>query len=200
MNFHLAFIFTFTAFTLIRMVYHRRAKLTRGKVEYKEGRMHTGLRMLVGIPFILSLFIYMLFPAWFAWGSLDLPEWARWLGVALGALSLPLIGWIQWALGSNFSTTLHVREEHTLVSHGPYRWVRHPMYTALFIHLAGLLLLSANWYIGGVPLAALALIVATRINNEERVMLEKFGDPYRRYTQHTGRFFPRVHLGLQKGD
>jgi protein-S-isoprenylcysteine O-methyltransferase Ste14 len=103
-----------------------------------------------------------------------------------------LILWIQWALGSNFSTTLHVREEHTLVTFGPYRWVRHPMYSVLFVFLVGIFLITANWYIGGVPLAALILIVVTRLPKEEAAMLEKFGAEYQHYMQTTGRFLPKM--------
>jgi protein-S-isoprenylcysteine O-methyltransferase Ste14 len=194
--FHLVFVFVFTSFTLIRMVYHRRASVSRGQAEFREGRLHIALRLLVGIPFMLSLVAYIFAPRLFSWAEIDLPLWSRWIGVGLGLASLPLIVWVQQALGSNFSTVLHVRQEHSLVTSGPYRWVRHPMYTVLFIHLAGILLLTANWYIGGVPLAAFLLIVITRMKNEERTMLEKFGEAYQTYMQSTGRFLPR-HRGIR---
>jgi protein-S-isoprenylcysteine O-methyltransferase Ste14 len=148
--------------------------------------------LIVGIPFMLSLLVYMFRPGWFAWSALPLPAWVQWVGLVLGITSLPLILWVQAALGSNFSTTLLVRQDHDLVTQGPYRWVRHPMYTVLFVHLVALLLLSANWFIGGVPLLAFALIVATRLKNEERVMAEKFGPAYQDYMRRTGRFLPRL--------
>jgi protein-S-isoprenylcysteine O-methyltransferase Ste14 len=192
--FHLVFVFVFASFTVIRIVYHRRASHERGEAEFREGKLHVALRLLVGIPFMLSLVVYIFAPRLFSWAALDLPMWARWLGVGLGLASLPLIVWVQQALGSNFSTVLHVRQEHNLVTSGPYRWVRHPMYTVLFIHLAGILLLTANWYIGGVPLAAFLLIVITRMENEERLMQEKFGDAYRAYMQSTGRFLPKYRI------
>ena len=189
--FHLSFVIVFLAFTAIRAYFHKKAKQSRGPAEYKEGRLHTALRLIVGIPFMLALLVYMIRPGWFAWAILPLLPWVQWAGLILGITSIPLIGWVQTALGSNFSTTLHVRQEHTLVTQGPYRWVRHPMYTVLFIHLTALLLLSANWFIGGVPLLAFMLIVATRLKNEERVMAEKFGPAYQDYIRHSGRFLPR---------
>ena len=192
--FHLVFVFVFASFTLIRMIYHRRASQSRGEVEFREGKTHIVLRLLVGIPFMLSLLVYIFAPRLFSWAAFDLPLWARWTGIGLGLASLPLIIWVQQALGSNFSTVLHVRQEHSLVTRGPYRWVRHPMYTVLFIHLAGILLVTANWYIGGVPLAALLLIVITRLGNEEQLMQEKFGEAYRAYMQSTGRFLPRYRV------
>jgi protein-S-isoprenylcysteine O-methyltransferase Ste14 len=110
----------------------------------------------------------------------------------MGLASLPLIVWVQQALGSNFSTTLHVREEHTLVTHGPYRWVRHPMYTVLYLHFISIFLLTQNWFIGGVFLVALTLIVGLRLKNEEATMVDKFGEAYRSYMLRTGRFLPRL--------
>lgn len=189
--FHLTFVVTFLAFTAIRAYYHRQASREAGKVEYKEGRLHTALRLVVGLPWILSLLAYIFVPAWFAWARLALPEPLRWMGVILALISLPLIVWVQQALGANFSTTLHVREQHTLATGGPYRWVRHPMYTVLVLQITSLLLLTSNWLVGGVPLLALLLIVITRIDNEERTMITKFGDQYRAYMQQTGRFLPR---------
>ena len=190
--FHLGFVLVFLSFTAIRAYYHKKAERSRGPVEYKEGRPHTASRLIVGVPFMLSLLVYMVQPEWFAWAALPLPVWVQWVGLILGIASLPLILWVQAALGSNFSTTLHVRQDHDLVTQGPYRWVRHPMYTVLFVHLVALLLLSANWFIGGVPLVAFTLIVVTRLNNEERVMAEKFGPAYMDYMRRTGRFLPRL--------
>jgi protein-S-isoprenylcysteine O-methyltransferase Ste14 len=192
--YHLTFVSTFLVFTLIRAFYHRRATQSQGKIEYREGRLHRGLRLVTGIPFMIFFFAYMAWPGIGAWAVIPLPEWARWTGAALSILCLPVIWWVQRSLGSNFSTTLHVRQEHTLVTQGPYRWVRHPMYTVLFAWIAGFTLLTANWFIGGVPLAAFLAIVATRIRNEEAVMVEKFGDEYKQYMQQTGRFLPKLDL------
>jgi len=210
--FHLGYVIVFLSFTAIRAYFHKKAGQSRGPVEYKEGKWHTALRLIVGIPFMLSLLVYMVQPGWFAWAALPLPvsclacvsnlanrqirqeagEGAQWVGLILGIASLPLILWVQAALGSNFSTTLLVRQDHDLVTQGPYRWVRHPMYTVLFVHLVALLLLSANWFIGGLPLLAFTLIVATRLKDEERVMAEKFGPAYMDYMRRTGRFLPRL--------
>jgi protein-S-isoprenylcysteine O-methyltransferase Ste14 len=190
--FHWTFIFVFVGFTAIRAYYHRLAEKTRGRVEYREGRTLKLLRLGFGLPFILALLGYMIQPGILGWARFPLPAWAQWVGVGLGLASLPLIWWVQAALGSNFSTPLHVRDEHTLVTRGPYRWVRHPMYTVLYIHFTGVLLLTRNWLIGCVFLLALTLIVAGRIRSEEALMVEKFGESYQRYMGRTGRFLPRL--------
>ncbi len=193
--FHGVFVFVFLTFSVIRAYYHRLAERTRGQAEYREGRTHVVLRMLVGIPFMLTLAVYMVRPSILGWAKLDLPAWMQWVGLALGLASLPLIWWVQSALGSNFSTVLHVRDEHTLVTSGPYRWVRHPMYTVLYMNLLAAFLLTENLLIGGVFLLSLTLIVASRVQREEQTMLEKFGEQYRDYMQQTGRFLPRLSAG-----
>ena len=198
--FHLVFVFVFWAFTLIRAFYQRKAQRNRGKVEFREGRLYLLARLSIGIPFMLLFFAYLIRPSLLAWANLPLPVWARWTGVILGLTSLPLILWVQRALDDNFSTTLHVRDEHSLVTGGPYRWVRHPMYTVLYIHWIGIALITANWVIGGVPLLALTLIVASRLKKEEALMIEKFGDRYRWYMERTGRFFPRLSRSAIGGD
>jgi protein-S-isoprenylcysteine O-methyltransferase Ste14 len=189
--FHAVLVGVFLAFTGIRAYYHRKATKQMGNAEYKEGRRLQALRMVFGIPMILALLAYIVQPATLAWAKVALAQWTQWVGVALGLASLPLIWWVQWALDVNFSVVLHVRDEHTLVTHGPYRWVRHPMYTVLYVWIIALFLLSQNMVIGAGFLIPLTVIVITRLKNEEAAMIEKFGDEYRRYMAQTGRFLPR---------
>jgi protein-S-isoprenylcysteine O-methyltransferase Ste14 len=190
--FHLLLIGIVAGFTAIRAYYHRKANRARGHAQYKEGKLLLAFRMFVGIPFIAVVFVYLIQPDSLAWAKLPLPEWTQWAGAALGLASLPLIGWVQWALGANFSTVLHVRDEHTLVTHGPYRWVRHPMYSVLYLWAIAIFLLSQNSLIGAGFLIPLTVIVVTRLKNEEAAMADKFGDAYHRYMQRTGRFLPRL--------
>ena len=142
--FHLIFVIAFVVFTAIRMYYHRMAQRTAGKVTYIEGRLNTLLRMIFGFPYIILLAVYMFRPSILEWATVPVPEWAQWVGAVLALAVLPLILWVQWALGSNFSTRLHVRDEHTLVTKGPYRWVRHPMYTIFFFQAVGFCCLPAT--------------------------------------------------------
>ena len=190
--FHILFIIAFLGFTGIRMYYHRKAFATAGQFTYKEGRFSSILRGLFGFPYILSLFAYMVYPPILSWAAFSLPDGLRWLGAVLCLAVLPLILWVQRSLGSNFSTRIHIRDEHTLVTQGPYRWVRHPMYTVFMIQSIGLLLLTANWFVGGVYILALMLIVIIRTPFEENMMIDKFGEQYRRYMSQTGKFLPRL--------
>lgn len=103
-----------------------------------------------------------------------------------------LIWWVQWALDVQFDTTLHIQADHQLITHGPYRWVRHPMYSALFLLGLGWLLLTANWFIGAPLIVGIVLVVLMRIENEEKVLINLFGAEYRDYMQNTGRFLPKL--------
>jgi protein-S-isoprenylcysteine O-methyltransferase Ste14 len=78
-----------------------------------------------------------------------------------------------------------------LVTHGPYRWVRHPFYVTAGLLMISVTLLSANWLVGLSGLLAMALLVL-RTGKEEQMLIERFGEDYRRYAAKTGRFMPRI--------
>jgi protein-S-isoprenylcysteine O-methyltransferase Ste14 len=65
-------------------------------------------------------------------------------------------------LGPNWSITLAVRENHLLVTHGVYGWVRHPMYLSLLVYSAGQALIVPNWLVGPSYGVAMILICALR--------------------------------------
>ncbi len=192
--FRWVFVVIFFAMIAIRVYYHRIAKTWRGgrAALQNEGKSFLALRALLTVPFYVGLFAYILNPEWMSWSSLAIPTGWRWLGAILAALTLPLLIWVHRALGTNFSTTLHIRDDHTLSLTGPYRYVRHPMYTVSVVLLIGSLLLTANWFIGLGGLLALGIVMIFRTPKEEAQLLEKFGDEYRQYATRTGRFLPRI--------
>jgi protein-S-isoprenylcysteine O-methyltransferase Ste14 len=83
---------------------------------------------------------------------------------------------------------------HQLVTHGPYRWVRHPMYSVFYVLFVSWFLITANALIGCLWVGAITLIVIDRLDHEEQVMIETFGDEYRQYMQRTGRLLPKLTL------
>jgi len=146
---------------------------------------------LGGLILWLSPLIYLLNPAWMAWSKIGLPEWVRWLGVGIGITCVGLIYWLFSSIRSGITPTSATRAQHTLVTSGPYRWVRHPLYTvgaSMFISFG---MMADNWFIGGLGILAFVLM-AIRTPQEEANLIEKFGDEYREYMKHTGRFFPKV--------
>ncbi len=176
----------------IRVIFHRRAAQVRTNVEHKESNLNVAVRGIFGFGYILSLLVYVFVPTAFDWALTPLPIWLRWIGVAITLSSILLLVWIQWALGVQFHTTVHTQDDHQLISHGPYRRVRHPMYTNFFLMGLGWFTLTANWFIGVPLLLGIIIVVLVRIENEEAVLLELFGDEYRVYMQRTGRFLPKL--------
>ncbi|HUP21792.1 MAG TPA: isoprenylcysteine carboxylmethyltransferase family protein [Thermoanaerobaculia bacterium] len=83
------------------------------------------------------------------------------------------------------------RADHELVTWGPYRYERHPMYPTFLLLSAGMFLLTAHWVIGLPPFLGVALVMAFRTPREEAMMIERFGEEYRSYANSVGRYLPR---------
>jgi protein-S-isoprenylcysteine O-methyltransferase Ste14 len=144
-----------------------------------------------GLALMLSVMAYVLNPRWMRWSSLTLPSWLRWSGAGLGAASLALVYWVFHTLGKNITPTAETREEHELVTGGPYRWVRHPLYTVGSSFFASLSILAANWFMGLASVVVLVMLLV-RLPKEEEKLIERFGDEYRAYMRRTGRLLPRI--------
>ncbi|MBI3694828.1 MAG: isoprenylcysteine carboxylmethyltransferase family protein [Acidobacteria bacterium] len=174
-------------------VYYRLKSQATGE---KLNRRQEGLFILltlrpVGVIGMLGLIAYMVDPSWMAWSSVSLPEWLRWTAVSVGALAGGLLIWTFHSLGKNLTDTVVTRREHTLVTSGPYRWVRHPFYDSVALCVLANSIVAANWFLflsGGL---AFALIIM-RTRKEEEKLLARFGDAYRAYMERTGRFLPRI--------
>jgi protein-S-isoprenylcysteine O-methyltransferase Ste14 len=160
----------------------------------REGNLAMLTRFLFAAPLYLPILAYMLNPAWMAWSSIPLPVGLRWLGAAVGLGALPLVYWVVSSIGNNISETFLTKEKHVLVTHGPYRWVRHPLYSAATITLVSLSILAANWFMLAMACVAFIGIAALVIPREEAELRRKFGDEYREYVLRTGRFAPRLRL------
>jgi protein-S-isoprenylcysteine O-methyltransferase Ste14 len=177
----------------ISSYFRQKADKDRGeKISRKvDGTVFMNLIKIGGLLLWLSPFVYLINPAWMAWSKIGLPDWFRWLGVAIGIICILGIYWLFSSIGSNITPTSATRKEHQLVTSGPYRWVRHPLYTvgsSMFIALG---LMADNWFI--IALAMLAFIaMARRTPKEEASLIEKFGDEYRDYMKRTGRYLPKL--------
>jgi protein-S-isoprenylcysteine O-methyltransferase Ste14 len=112
------------------------------------------------------------------------------LGVSGFALGLWLFHRSHVDLGTNWSITLELREQHRLVTDGVYRHIRHPMYLALLLYSFAQALLIPNWVAGPSYLVAFGLLLALRLGPEERMMSEAFGQEYESYRAKTKRLIP----------
>ena len=146
-------------------------------------------------PLLLGIFL-MIVPRWplgfLAWrivpNGFAAPLW----GVALTAAGLLFTFWARWHLGGNWSGAVTVKQDHTLIVSGPYRWIRHPIYTGITTALFGTALAvgTARAFVG----AALMLIgFLIKLQVEEARMRETFPAEYADYSRHTARLIPGVY-------
>jgi protein-S-isoprenylcysteine O-methyltransferase Ste14 len=152
-------------------------------------------RLIVALPLFGSVLAYLASPGLMAWASVDLPTWLRWVGAALGAATVPTVYWVLSTLGSNVSETVLTKERHELVTSGPYRWVRHPLYgtgLALFLSVG---LMAANAFLLLWTMVALISIRLVVVPREEAALVQAFGQEYQTYQSRTGSLFPRLWAG-----
>jgi len=95
-------------------------------------------------------------------------------------------------LGTFWSVTLEVRENHRLITEGIYRRIRHPMYAALLLYSIGQALVLPNWVAGPSYVLLLGILFVFRIQAEERMMVDTFGDQYVSYMAKTKRLVPKL--------
>ncbi len=173
-------------------LYHRiRSQATREPLDRRqEGMFILATLRPAGLAFFAGVVAYLVRPASMAWASMPLPVAARWLGVGLGAIAAILLTWTFRRLGKNITDTVVTRRDHTLVLHGPYRWVRHPFYGSVTLFLLAVSLIAANGYLLVTGVLVVTLLVI-RTRREEDHLIRRFGDDYRQYMNRTGRFLPR---------
>lgn len=179
--------------TMAVTLYHRLQAAKSGETISRkdEGYAFAITLRLAGLCLWIATFGYLFAPADFQWASFALQDGIRWVGVAVGGFCSLLMYWTLSSLGKNLTDTVVTRKEATLVTHGPYRWVRHPFYVTAALLMASVTVLTANWLIGMSSLIVLVLL-AVRTPNEEARLIDRFGDQYRDYMRKTGRFVPRL--------
>jgi protein-S-isoprenylcysteine O-methyltransferase Ste14 len=149
-------------------------------------------RLAIALPLFGSILLFLARPRWMDWAALPLPGWARWLGVGFALVAIPSALWVFRSLGRNVSETILTRPDQVLVTTGPYRWVRHPLYATGGMLFLGTGLAAGNWFILLCAAVAVGLIGLVVIPAEERALEARFGDAYARYATGTGRLLPRL--------
>jgi len=189
--FHRLFVAGFVAVMAVALYHRVRSWASREKLDrWQEGPFVLVTLRLAGLVLWLSVFAYMIDPQWMSFSHVALHAGLRWAGVGLGAASAVLLWWTLRSLGTNLTDTVVTRRDHTLITHGPYRWVRHPFYGCVALLIVAICLIAANWFF----LAAGALVfglIGIRTRTEERFLAARFGETYRAYMATTGRFVPR---------
>ena len=148
----------------------------------------------IGVALFTLPIIYGL-TSWLDFAHFPLPLWVRWAGFGISVLGVVVLLLAHQTLGRNWTGQLHIQEQHVLVVSGIYRFVRHPMYVSFLLAGIGTLFLSANWFIGVPQLVWFWVMYLGRVQHEEQMMLDAFGEQYRTYMHATGRLLPKLMVG-----
>jgi protein-S-isoprenylcysteine O-methyltransferase Ste14 len=114
-----------------------------------------------------------------------------WTGVGVTALGVGFAIWARLALGTNWSGTVTLKDDHELIRNGPYRWIRHPIYTGILVAVLGTGIIRGQ--VRG--LLGFAIILVTfflKARREERFLRQEFGDGFEEHARRTGMFLPRL--------
>lgn len=179
--------------TLAVTLYHRiQAAASGEKISRKaEGYLFATVLRLSGLCLFAAALSYLISPSSVQWASIPISAKWRWGGLVIGVGCPILLYWTLSSLGKNLTDTVVTRADATLVTHGPYRWVRHPFYVTTALLMGSVTLLTANWLIGTASLLVLTLL-AVRTPKEEQMLIARFGQQYRDYMATTGPYFPRI--------
>ena len=192
---HIAAIFTLPYAIPFWLVFFfafvREGRVIQGSFATTPSQQDTGTfrALVIGSPLALVAAIAASFLPWLtiAW-----PDIAVVLGMALLIAGAVLRRLCFNALGKSFTGTVIVARDQTIVQHGPYRFIRHPSYTAAFLMFIGIGLALCSWISLAILFFAHCYLYGRRVAVEERALLDTLGAPYREYMLRTRRFIPFV--------
>lgn len=166
-------------------------------VRYRKSESIRKYKSIVDIILLSAAGLAMISPFFFIFTALldfadyRLPGWLGWMGTAVFTMALLLLWRSHADLGRNWSAILQIKQEHSLVTNGVYRHIRHPMYAAHLLWAIAQGLLLQNWLAGWAFLVVIVPLCLIRIPKEENLMLEQFDEQYRQYISRTGSLIPR---------
>jgi|SRR5215472_1194549 len=161
----------------------------------KKTKQRETILQRLGYTLPLALGFYLLYQphtlyGWLMDRFLPVGPVGAWLGVALTAGGIAVAFWARWHLGTNWSGVVTLKEGHELIRTGPYRTMRHPIYTGILLALLG----TAITF--GEVRALLAVAIAwfsfyVKARREELFLSQEFGPGFAEHKQRTGMFLPR---------
>ena len=166
----------------------------RRQEKMSERRITSREKTMLGLLWLGMFVIPVIYAAtdWLDFANYALPTWAGWLGVVIisGAV---FVFWRSHAdLGLNWSPSLEIREKHELITRGIYGVIRHPMYASQFLWVIAQPLLLQNWIAGWLDLLVFVPFYFLRVEAEEKMMLDSFGDQYHEYMKKVGSVIPKL--------
>jgi protein-S-isoprenylcysteine O-methyltransferase Ste14 len=169
-----------------------REPVAAGRAQARDRMYYRLMAAVYFLPFAYA------FTPWLDFAHAQLPAGLRWIGVLLAFAGVAIVWWTHRTLGRYWSGILELRENHRLISRGPYRHIRHPMYTGFFVMSFGVALLTANLLVALLQVGAFVATYLARVADEEAMMLDRFGNEYRSYMRRTGRLFPLLRRHVEQ--
>jgi len=184
------FLVGFITGSVIRKVYTSKS---RGiKAEKKCSNVLDIILVAIAGAGLAMPLLYLLTP-WLDFANYAMPQWCGWPGTVVFAGAIFMLWRSHADLSRNWSATLRITGQHSLVTSGVYRYIRHPMYTAHLLWAIAQGLLLSNWFAGWAFLVLSIPLYVVRIPKEEQMMIEQFDEQYRSYMSRTGRLIPRMY-------
>ena len=191
--FRAIFVVVFVSAFAISGYFRREARQSGETISRRdEGGAALLMRMGLALLYFGSMVLTIIAPQVMSWASLELPSWLRWVGAGLALGCLPLLWWVFRSIGDNISETVLTKVDHQLVTLGPYRWVRHPLYSASLLMFFSLGLMAASWLIMLLAATGAVIFRLVVIPKEEGRLIQAFGEDYQAYRSQTGAMLPRL--------
>jgi len=201
--FRLAFLSLWISLGIVRGYYGRKTKTHDSlasiteKMKTADMGMGKGLMVptaIITVIGVIGFILYLLALPWWPWTHIPLGEYVQWIGIIVSIIPIFYLVWVHRHLDKQWSIALEIQEDHKLITTGPYKRIRHPMYLGIFVYTIGLCLISLD------ILVTLFFVFTIwvnyrRIPNEEQMMIDQFGDEYIKYMGKTGRLIPSFRTG-----
>lgn len=137
--------------------------------------------------------VYIVYPSLFDGLQFMSPtDTLMWAGGTIALLGASLTLWSRFALARNYVGGYTLHNDHRLVQHGPYCFVRHPMYVGFLLTSAGVVVATGNAIILITDFVLRLSYLGYRVWREEMNLKSMFGGDYEAYRERTGKFFPRL--------
>jgi protein-S-isoprenylcysteine O-methyltransferase Ste14 len=188
------FILLFSLLSAIRLFFKLRYHAINLKpLSKSEGRAAGYIRILLGFPLLFATGITCFAPQFAPFIHLYVPLALSIASFFIGLVVLAGLVSVHIYLGDSFSTSIDgLAAQRRLVTHGPYRYLRHPMYSVYFLLFVAAFGVSGNWVMGLCGTAIIGSLMVLRVPKEERILIGDHGTEYHEYAANTPRFLPSV--------
>jgi protein-S-isoprenylcysteine O-methyltransferase Ste14 len=198
MVYKIIFVITIILFLIIRGIFTIIAQRSGLSMNFTDGNnnQHKNdkpglLSIIIMLSILFLLLFYIFYPSKSDPLILSLPIWIHSIGICISIISLVL----QIIIHKTYQDSWHDAKENNLgkiiIKHGPYKWIRHPLYFSLIVLLIGMALVSAYIPIIILAICSIPLFQKEAIN-EEKEMEKTLANEYDNYSKQTGRLFPKI--------